>query len=82
MFSSNEYLVEFWKCVQEWYLSTYGFSKPLVAAINGHAPAGGCAMALMADYRLVSIKQICLCGRYNFWSGVLGKPTLVAHCLL
>jgi len=50
-FRSDEHLGEFWRCVQEWYLSTYNCSKPVVAAINGHAPAGGCAFALMCDYR-------------------------------
>jgi enoyl-CoA hydratase len=31
-----------------------GFSKPLVAAVNGHAIAGGGVMALATDYRLMS----------------------------
>ena len=48
---SDAHLSEFWRCVQEWYLDLFGCSKPVVAAINGHAPAGGCAMALMCDYR-------------------------------
>uniref|UniRef100_H2YHF4 Enoyl-CoA delta isomerase 1, mitochondrial n=1 Tax=Ciona savignyi TaxID=51511 RepID=H2YHF4_CIOSA len=50
---SDGHLAEFWSCVQEWYLTLYGFGKPLVSAINGHSPAGGCAMALMSDYRVM-----------------------------
>ena len=30
------------------------FRKPFVAAISGHSPAGGCVMALCADYRLMA----------------------------
>lgn len=30
------------------------FSKPLVAAINGHSPAGGCVLAICADYRIMA----------------------------
>nr|CAB3240651.1 enoyl-CoA delta isomerase 1, mitochondrial-like [Phallusia mammillata] len=50
---SDSYLGEFWRSVQEWYIDTYNFPKPVVAAINGHAPAGGCAFALMCDYRVL-----------------------------
>lgn len=31
----------------------YGLNKPMVAAINGHAMAGGCIFALTADYRVL-----------------------------
>jgi enoyl-CoA hydratase/carnithine racemase len=33
------------------YLFTY--PKPIVAALNGHAIAGGCMLALASDYRIM-----------------------------
>jgi 3,2-trans-enoyl-CoA isomerase len=30
------------------------FKKPMVAAISGHSPAGGCVMAICCDYRLMA----------------------------
>ncbi len=34
-------------------LSLYGMRKPVVAAIAGHAVAGGCVLALTADHRIL-----------------------------
>ena len=31
-----------------------GFPKPFVTAITGHSPAGGCVLALCADYRIMA----------------------------
>lgn len=30
------------------------FKKPIIAAISGHSPAGGCVIALCADYRIMA----------------------------
>ena len=30
------------------------FPKPLICAITGHSPAGGCVLALCADYRIMA----------------------------
>ena len=30
------------------------FPKPMVAAVTGHSPAGGCILAICADYRIMS----------------------------
>jgi enoyl-CoA hydratase len=36
------------------FASWYGFPRPVVAAVNGHAIAGGLILALCADYRVGS----------------------------
>src|SRR5688572_8628009 len=45
----TRFLVRFAEMV--WAL--YGFPKPVVAAVGGHAVAGGCILALTADERLL-----------------------------
>lgn len=44
----------FWHLFLDFIANITSFRKPLVAAINGHSPAGGCVIALACDYRIMA----------------------------
>jgi len=54
----TEDLQAFWAAVHDWYFQVFGSKKPVVAAINGHSPAGGCALSLMCDYRVMAEDRV------------------------
>jgi len=45
---------EFYRAFNRMFLDLVALPKPVVAALTGHAIAGGCVLALGADYRIVS----------------------------
>lgn len=45
---------KFWRNFMELVCDLVAFDKPLIASINGHAPAGGCIMAIGCDYRVMA----------------------------
>ncbi|WP_259070557.1 enoyl-CoA hydratase/isomerase family protein [Mucilaginibacter sp. X4EP1] len=45
---------EFWVDFLELQKVLASFKKPMVAAISGHSPAGGCVMAICCDYRVMA----------------------------
>jgi enoyl-CoA hydratase len=49
-----EYLAEFLPAVSRAFETVFTCPKPVVAAINGHAFAGGCIVACAADRRLMA----------------------------
>jgi enoyl-CoA hydratase len=49
-----DYVRHFLPLMESFLRALLVFSKPLVAAINGHAIAGGCIMAAAADYRVMA----------------------------
>lgn len=48
------YIREFLPALHRLYDAIFNFPKPVVAAINGHAIAGGCILACCADRRLMA----------------------------
>ncbi|XP_058820011.1 enoyl-CoA delta isomerase 1, mitochondrial-like [Topomyia yanbarensis] len=49
----SERLKAFWSTLQDVWFKLYGSPYPTVAAINGHAPAGGCLLSLCCEYRIM-----------------------------
>ena len=51
---NEEEVLSFWKLFLTFTANLTAFKKPLVAAINGHSPAGGCVIALACDARVMA----------------------------
>ncbi|RYD78604.1 enoyl-CoA hydratase/isomerase family protein [Pedobacter agri] len=54
---NEEEVKSFWKLFLNFTSNLVSFKKPMVAAISGHSPAGGCVMALACDYRVMAEGQ-------------------------
>ncbi len=65
------------------YTSLFLFSKPIVAALNGHTIAGGCMLALACDSRImVSGKAKISLNEINFGSTVFaGSVEMLKFCV-
>jgi 3,2-trans-enoyl-CoA isomerase len=46
--------LKFYRAYNRICMDLYAFPKPIVAAITGHAIAGGCILALCCDYRFIA----------------------------
>lgn len=51
------YTRSFLRTFGEMLIAAYALPRPLVAAINGHAIAGGCVLALTCDYKMMAAGQ-------------------------
>lgn len=55
LYNYNESEIQaFWELFMSFVETLVGFRKPAVAAISGHAPAGGCVLALCCDARVMA----------------------------
>ena len=61
-----DYLNRFLPALSRALVRLFTFPRPVVAAINGHAIAGGCILASACDYRLMALGK-----------GKIGVPELV-----
>ena len=50
---NKEQFEKFWSSLQEVWMLMTSFPKVLIAGVNGHSPAGGCLLAMTADYRVM-----------------------------
>jgi len=51
---NEEQSKEFWMDFLAMQNILVSFNKPMVAAISGHSPAGGCILAICCDYRVMA----------------------------
>ncbi len=49
----RDYIAQFLPALSELFLRLFMLPRPVVAAINGHAIAGGCILACACDYRVM-----------------------------
>ncbi|HWF71594.1 MAG TPA: enoyl-CoA hydratase/isomerase family protein, partial [Mycobacterium sp.] len=54
----TEYAERFVTTLSEAFLAVFDHPAPVIAAVNGHAIAGGCVFAMCADVRLMSAGTI------------------------
>jgi enoyl-CoA hydratase len=64
------YVRTFLPSVNRMFETLFSFPKPVVAAVNGHAIAGGCVMACAADYRVMAREP----GRIGIPELLVGVP--------
>jgi enoyl-CoA hydratase len=65
-----DYVREFLPAMNHAFETLFAFPKPLVAAVNGHAIAGGCVLTCCADYRLMAREP----GRIGIPEVLVGVP--------
>jgi enoyl-CoA hydratase len=64
------YVREFLPALNAMFATTFAYPKPVVAAINGHAVAGGCVLACATDKRLMAREP----GRIGVTELLVGVP--------
>ena len=63
---NEEQMVDYWVSYMEVMQALVGFSKPLVSAITGYAPAGATILVLCTDYRVMGKGPKHVMGMHEF----------------
>jgi enoyl-CoA hydratase/carnithine racemase len=66
----SDYLAGFLPALIEAFLAVFGCPVPVVAAVNGHAIAGGCVIACACDHRVMNADH----GRIGITELLVGVP--------
>jgi 3,2-trans-enoyl-CoA isomerase len=69
-------LNEFWTSFQQLFIDLYGSRLATIAAIEGHAPAAGCMLALSCDYRVMCADESFSIGLNEAKFGIAAPPWL------
>lgn len=64
------------RCVYDTFVALYPARLPVIAAINGPAPAGGCWLALLSDYRIMTSAPKAVIGLNEVGLGITAPPML------
>ena len=76
-FYDSEAIKHFWGSFLQLATQMLAFSKPLVAAISGHSPAGGCIMALACDYRIMASDEKYQIGLNEIAVGIAPRASIL-----
>lgn len=69
-------LPKFWNSFQQLYLDLYGSRCAVIGAIEGHAPAAGCMIAMACDYRIMTNEGKATIGLNESQFGIAAPPWL------
>jgi 3,2-trans-enoyl-CoA isomerase len=76
--ASEAGFARFWREVQGLFLTLWPLGKPVVAAVEGAAPAGGCWLALQADHRVLLDEPRAAFGLNEVALGIVAPPWFAA----
>lgn len=74
-------LERLWNAFQQLYMTLYGSRLATVAAIQGHAPAGACMVALCCDYRIMASNNTAKIGLNESKLGIGLPPWLIQQMI-
>lgn len=73
----SEGIRNFWGSFLQLAAEMLAFSKPLVASITGHSPAGGCILACACDYRVMAAGEKYQIGLNEMAVGIAPRESIL-----